>query len=627
MASRLEIGSHFAGCRIEAELGRGGMGVVYGAVQPRLGRRVALKVIAPQYARDESFRQRFERESRHAASIDHPHVVPIYEADEADGLLYLVMRYVHGPDLGALIDHQRRPSIARAARIVAQVASALDCAHRSGLVHRDVKPANVLVTQEHGEEHAYLTDFGLTKRTSSQSGLTATGMFVGTVDYVAPEQVRGEPLDARADVYALACLLFHALTGEVPYPRGEDMAKMFAHVETDPPAPCELVPGLPRQFDAVIARGMAKERAERYPSAGDLGRAALAAAEHQVATVPERSVAAGAAALRGGEAPRRPPAQARTAPETPARRPPPEAVEPRTRTVHRPRRRLGLAVAVLAAAIVGLGAAVGVLAAGLGGGDEGDPPSNDRSPGSDSLGKRALGEGSSGSDVKELQRELTLLGYPIPIDGKFGSRTKSVLLDYERTTGLTADGVISRSEQRTIARRAESAKLASNEPEPEPEPAAPEREGLSASSPVTTQGVGPVLAGMTLEEAETEAETSLVSEGSSATEDCEYFSPSDLDGVSFMVVDGEVARADVTEPTVATLRGEIRVGASEEAVRETYGDQLEEGEHEYDPEGSVLTFVPDDPADTRLVFETDGSKVTSMRGGRVPEVKYVEGCS
>src|SRR5215210_3313154 len=282
------------------------MGVVYHAVQPRLGRRVALKVIAPEYARDESFRQRFERESRHAASIDHPHVVPIYEADEAEGLLYLIMRYVDGPDLGALIERQQRLPPEQAASIVAQVASALDCAHRSGLVHRDVKPANVLVTGERGEEHVYLTDFGLTKRTSSQSGLTATGMFVGTVDYVSPEQVRGEPLDARADVYALACLLFHALTGEVPYPRGDDMAKMYAHVEADPPAPSELVPGLPRQFDAGIARGMAKERAGRYPSAGDLGRAALAAAEHQVATVPERSVAAGAAAPRGEEVPRRP---------------------------------------------------------------------------------------------------------------------------------------------------------------------------------------------------------------------------------------------------------------------------------------------------------------------------------
>jgi hypothetical protein len=288
-----------AGYRIERQLGRGGMGVVYLAEQVRLRRYVALKLIVPELAEDEEFRRRFERESQMAASLDHPNVIPVYEAGEADGALFISMRYVEGHDLRAVIRAAGRLDPARAARLVGQLGDALDAAHARGLVHRDVKPANVLVAGEAGtvSEHGYLTDFGLTKHVSSSSGITHTGQWVGTLDYVAPEQISGGQLDARVDVYSLGCVLFEALTGRVPYPKDSDVAKMFAHMNEPPAAVSALVPGAGLAFDAVVVRALAKTPDERYPSAGDLGRAAEAAAVGQLTTVPERSVAAGSAAL------------------------------------------------------------------------------------------------------------------------------------------------------------------------------------------------------------------------------------------------------------------------------------------------------------------------------------------
>ena len=299
-----QVGEHVAGYRIERQLGRGGMGVVYLAEQIRLRRYVALKLIVPEFAEDDEFRRRFERESQLAASLDHPNVIPVYEAGEADGALFISMRYVEGSDLRAVIRAEGRIERGRAARMMAQLGAALDAAHARGLVHRDVKPANVLVSGPPTAEQAYLTDFGLTKHVSSQSGLTHTGQWVGTLDYVAPEQISGGALDARVDIYSLGCVLFQALTGQVPYPKDNDVAKMYAHLHEPAARVSQLVPGLPVAFDSVIDRALAKQPADRYPSAGDLGRAALAAAEGQHSAVPERSVAAGGAALitqpRGG---------------------------------------------------------------------------------------------------------------------------------------------------------------------------------------------------------------------------------------------------------------------------------------------------------------------------------------
>jgi serine/threonine-protein kinase len=286
----LSPGDSFAGCRIDAVAGRGGMGVVYQATQLNLGRPVALKLITPDHAGDDAFRERFQRESRLAASIDHPNVVPVYEAGEADGHLYLVMRWVRGTDLHALLKREKRLAPDVAATIVAQVAAGLDAAHAAGLVHRDVKPANVLLSGE----HAYLSDFGLSRLEASDTRLTDSGQWIGSVDYCSPEQLRGMRTDARADVYALACVLHAALTGRPPYSNTTVTATLLAHLNDPIPRVSEL--GLPQGFDRVLARGLAKDPAERYPSAGDLGRAALGAARGEPVTESERSVAVGPAA-------------------------------------------------------------------------------------------------------------------------------------------------------------------------------------------------------------------------------------------------------------------------------------------------------------------------------------------
>src|SRR5436305_7727374 len=249
------------------------MGVVYRATQLALDRTVALKVIAPELADDASFRERFKRESKTAASIRHPNVISIYDAREDDGLLFISMDFIEGTDLRAILSREGPLEPLRAARIVGQVADALDAAHRRGLVHRDVKPANVLVASENGGEHVYLTDFGLTKDAASESGMTKTGMFVGTLDYIAPEQLQGGPLDARADVYALGCVLYETVTGRVPYPDRPTMAKMWAHAN-EPPPRIERT-GLPEQLQEVVNRAMAKDPNERYLSAGDLAKAAI----------------------------------------------------------------------------------------------------------------------------------------------------------------------------------------------------------------------------------------------------------------------------------------------------------------------------------------------------------------
>ena len=275
--TELPPGSLFGGYRVEGIAGKGGMGVVYRATQLALGRTVALKLITPELAHDKQFRERFKRESRLAASIDHPNVIPVYEAGEADDSLFIAMRWVEGADLLTLIKRGGGLEPEHAARVTAQVAAALDTAHDHGLVHRDVKPANVLVVAGRAE-HAYLTDFGLVKRTKASKDVTESGEFVGTLDYIAPEQIEGRA-NACSDVYSLGCVLFHSLTGRVPFERDSEIAKIAAHLHESPPSPSDIAPGLPFPFDDVVTRAMAKDRTERYRTAGDLGRAAMVAAD------------------------------------------------------------------------------------------------------------------------------------------------------------------------------------------------------------------------------------------------------------------------------------------------------------------------------------------------------------
>ncbi|MYS90803.1 MULTISPECIES: serine/threonine-protein kinase [Streptomyces] len=263
------VGQQIAGYRIEQEIGRGGMAVVYRARDLRLERTVALKLLAPELARNDTFRRRFTHESRAAAAIDHPHIVPVFEAGETDGVLYIAMRFVAGSDLRHLLDREGPLPPATAVRVAAQVASALDAAHEHGLVHRDVKPGNILVsrgTDSDHPEHVYLTDFGLTKKSLSLTGFTTVGQFVGTLDYVAPEQISGKPVDARCDVYGFACVVFEILAGHPPFLRDDDMALLWAHQYDDPPPLTESRPGLPPRMDPVFAKALAKNPDDRYPS-------------------------------------------------------------------------------------------------------------------------------------------------------------------------------------------------------------------------------------------------------------------------------------------------------------------------------------------------------------------------
>jgi predicted Ser/Thr protein kinase len=279
--AELTVGSQFAGYKIEGIAGRGGMGVVYRARDEGLDRVVALKFIATDLASTPGFRERFTAESRTAASLDHPNVIPIFQAGEHEGVLFLAMRYVEGEDLRSVLQRESRLEPERAARIVAQIAAALEAAHVRGLVHRDVKPANVLLTPE---DHVYLTDFGLTKRVVADPDATLTGQLVGSLNYVAPEQIRGERVSPRTDVYGLGCLLFHVLTGRVPFPLEGNEAKLWAHVSEPPPLPSAVAYAVPVAFDPITIRAMQKRPEDRFQSAGELGRAVAEAASEQTAS-------------------------------------------------------------------------------------------------------------------------------------------------------------------------------------------------------------------------------------------------------------------------------------------------------------------------------------------------------
>jgi serine/threonine-protein kinase len=368
------------------------MGVVYRAEQVRPRRRVALKVLAPHLAGDAGFRERFEFEVETAAAIEHPNIIPLYHAGEADGVLYLAMRFVEGTDLGSLIAERGRLEPGRALAVVGQIAAALDVAHAQGLVHRDVKPANILVARGSVPalvEHAYLTDFGIAKQTSDPIGRTRTGLFVGTVPYAAPEQIDGKRLDGRADQYALACVLVECLTGSTPFARESEVRVMFAHLHEPPPSVHGRCPELPVALDAVIARALAKSAEDRYPSCSEFVRAARQALEAggpATGTAAAAGAAAATTVAAGAEAAVDPsatavatgPAVAAT-PAAPLRREavevtapaPPRGPTPPVTPVGAPSRerrwrRRPLILAVLAALVVG-GAVGGVIAATSGG--------------------------------------------------------------------------------------------------------------------------------------------------------------------------------------------------------------------------------------------------------------------
>jgi tRNA A-37 threonylcarbamoyl transferase component Bud32 len=266
--------SRIAGYRLEEQIGAGGMAEVYRAVDERLGRRVALKILAPALAADEAFRQRFIRESRAAAAVDDPHIIPVYEAGEADGVLFIAMRFVPGGDVRTLVRQHGPMAPARAVEIISSVASALDAAHAAGLVHRDVKPANMLIdVRPDRPDHVYLSDFGLSKGAMSSSRLTGTGLFLGTADYAAPEQIEGRAVDGRTDQYALACAAFELLAGAPPFQREQATATIWAHMSEPPPPLRARRPEIAAAVDQVFAAALAKRPESRYGCCRDFAYA------------------------------------------------------------------------------------------------------------------------------------------------------------------------------------------------------------------------------------------------------------------------------------------------------------------------------------------------------------------
>jgi Protein kinase domain len=374
------------------------MGVVYEARQADLDRQVAIKVIAAGYARDEEFNRRFRAESRIAASIEHPNVVPIYDAGEHEGSLYIAMRFVRGIDLEALILGNGGLPPHDASDLVAQVAHGLDAVHVAGLVHRDIKPSNILVSEYGTRRYAYITDFGLARDAAATTHYTQTGGFVGTIDYAAPEQLEGDRLDARTDVYALGCVLFFVLTGQPPFPKPGIPAKMKAKLADAPPAPSQVLPGLPEQLDDVVVRALALEPSERFPSAGDLGAAAIAGAHGSDVSRPERAVATGDAAPDDATSATHVPGWPAKA--EPTRWEPRRALEP-TRNMppaaerNRSPRRLVLPLALFGAVLIAGAVAFAVTRGGSGGSSSGEPQSQPEPRAAATPGAAAAGPKSS----------------------------------------------------------------------------------------------------------------------------------------------------------------------------------------------------------------------------------------
>jgi serine/threonine protein kinase len=269
----LQPGTVVAGYRVERHVAGGGMGEVYEATQLSLERRVALKLITERLGTDERFRERFRREARSAAAIDHPNILPVYEAGElSGGRLFLAMRFIEGPDLSSLLRERGPLDASETVAVLAQIGDALDAAHARGLIHRDVKPANVMLEATGRGWHAYLTDFGLAKPNDEASEQTASGEILGTVDYMAPEQINGAPLDARADVYSFGCMVYRCLTGQLPFKRETQTATLMAHANAPIPLPSQVVSSVPRALDLVVQRALEKDPDQRARSAGALMR-------------------------------------------------------------------------------------------------------------------------------------------------------------------------------------------------------------------------------------------------------------------------------------------------------------------------------------------------------------------
>jgi serine/threonine-protein kinase len=364
MSWDIPIGTDFAGYRITGVLGRGGMSIVYAAEHVSLGRPVALKLLSPALASDDSFRERFTRESQLAARLDHPNIVPIYDAGEAEGFLYIAMRHIEGKDLGSLVADDGNLSLPQTLFYIEQVASALDYAHEQGLVHRDIKPANILVAKP--SDRVFLTDFGVAKQTSTR-GLTKTGYFLGTFEYAAPEQIEGKGVDGRTDQYALGCVLYECLSGKPPFDAQTETSVIHAHLVEPPPKVTDSRPELPSGLNDIVSTAMAKAKDDRFSSCAELTRALRRIAmgtEAPAGTVLSGPATRSPASQEASASVQAPPPAPPPPDAPPAATPPAEPRQPRTVTMSMPARRLGLVAAALLAVIGGAIAAVVILTSG-----------------------------------------------------------------------------------------------------------------------------------------------------------------------------------------------------------------------------------------------------------------------
>jgi serine/threonine-protein kinase len=672
------------GYEIVERIGRGGMGSVYRARQLNVGGRVvALKLIDPVFADDESFRSRFRSEMKVASSLEHPNVVPVYEAKEADGQPYIAMALIPGEDLGSLIRREGRLDPDLSVRIVAQIASALDAAHDQGVIHRDVKPANILIDRR--VDHAYLSDFGIAKSVEASRADTRTGQGLGSLGYIAPEQLEGHDPDPRSDVYALGCVLFQCLTGELPFRDGHDAFLLRQKLESDPRHPSDLSPDLDPAFDRVSDLALARNPGDRFQSAGELAEAARAALSGESPTRPMNVGTTGARTTKlpdpgGGNSP--------------------TEVQPQSPVA---KRRFGpVALAALGvAALLIAGFAISMVG---GGDDAADRAGVARTAsGGSASDSGSEGEGSDGaaevgaSDASPLNLEpveTTLYSAEVPVgwstemidernSARFTSEWSdsadpgtSVLIDAQspgpsvgaldsarevraetsQSTGYseiafreiriagrpTAEWIFDLPEGRkvdyffaecnvgvAVLGTAPATRFDQMRPTFRKVAASvvPRCQPLSARSPISTEGIGPVLVGMTESEAERAGDFELTFDGF-GTGQCKYLTSDAVKDVGFMFNKGTLARIDTTNPNSETISG-VSVGDSEADVYEAYGDQIEREANYYDPENaSYLTYVPEDPADkTRVLFDVNDGQIINIRAGRLPEINYVEGCA
>lgn len=669
------------GYEVEQLLGHGGMGSVYRARQIDLDRTVAIKVIHPHLADEEDFRARFRSEMRLASRLDHPNVVPVYDAKEIDGQAYIAMALIPGENLARLISRKGALDPGRAVDVLGQVASALDAAHDKGIIHRDVKPANVLLDDR--VRHAYLSDFGIARSLEATRGVTGTGFGVGSIRYVAPEQTENLEPDRRTDVYSLGVVFFEALTGELPFEDGSDAFMLMEKLNSDPRHPSDLNPALDPIFDEVCDRALAREPGERFATAGDFAQAARDALVGEATTKAFKS-SPGHSKTR--KIPRDPTTVRRQGSGTSA---------PDFLRRHR---------AAAAGCLVILLLLIGGFALSRSGGESGGSnPTGDPAESSVSSPPSGEGEGAKASSdeansppaVETISVERTLFAADIPedwdteeVDEKNSGRFTNVwsdpsnpgvtiLIDAQRPApsvsvmdsaasvraqtsqtegysevsfeetdtsgGRTAEWVFDLPEGRRVDYFFQGCDVgvavlgsapASQFDEMEPTFQAvaasvvPRCQPVSAKSPISTQGIGPILVGMTVSEAEKAGNIELDFGGSYRTDSCRYGSTSALEDIDFMFSKGTLARIDVGNPQTKTLSG-VGVGDSEADVFAAYGEQLQRDANYYDPENaSYLTYVPSDSSDnTRVLFDVIEDEVVNVRAGRLPEINYVEGCA